>query len=95
VDLEYEKEYEERITKHIHDYLSFAIIPKIYDRTKRDRIEAGLISSLNLSDKKTSSKHWLGNHHPDERIRNAKIWNIEYLNHKPLSLKEFQELVER
>ncbi|WP_298289157.1 hypothetical protein [uncultured Lutibacter sp.] len=95
VDLEYEKIYEEKVTEHIHNNLSFAIIPKIYDREKRDRIEEGLISSLNQSEKKISSENWLGNSHPDKRIRNAKIWNIEYLKHQPLDLKEFKELIEK
>ena len=94
VDLEYEKLYEEKVTEHIQRNLTFAIIPKIYDKLKRDRIEEGLISSLNQSEKKISSDNWLGNFHPDKRIQNAKIWNIEYLKHRPLSLKEFKELIE-
>ncbi|PKP13756.1 MAG: hypothetical protein CVU08_03830 [Bacteroidetes bacterium HGW-Bacteroidetes-3] len=95
VDLEYEKIYEKQITSHINENLSFAIIPKIFDKLKRDRIEEGLISSLNKSDKKISSENWLGNFHPDQRIRNSKIWNIEYLKHQPLNLNEFRELIEK
>ncbi|UMB61098.1 hypothetical protein MHL31_02585 [Lutibacter sp. A80] len=94
VDLEYEKKYEEKVTNHIHKNLSFAVIPNVFEKINRDRIEEGLISSLNQSDKKISSDTWLGNLHPDQRIRNAKIWNIEYLKHKPLSLDEFKELIE-
>jgi len=94
VNLEYEKKYEERVSLHIQEKLSFVLIPKIYDKLQRDRIEEGLISSLNQSDKKISSKKWLGNFHPDNRIRNAKIWNIEYLKHHPLDKNEFRELIE-
>lgn len=94
VDLEYEKQYEDMVTKHIHENLSFAVIPKIFNREYRDRIESGLISTLNQSTKKISSEKWLGNFHPDHRIRNAKIWNIEYLKHTPLDMTEFKELIE-
>jgi hypothetical protein len=95
VDLEYEKVYEKMVTKHIHEKLSFAVIPKVFDREQRDRIESGLISGLNKSPNKISSENWLGNFHPDHRIRNAKIWNIEYLNHTPLDMNEFRELIEK
>ncbi|MEH6745828.1 MAG: hypothetical protein V7670_03230 [Maribacter arcticus] len=94
VDEEYEKKYEELVTNHINEKLSFVIIPKIFDPKKRERIEMGLISLLNQSSEKIASKKWLGNSHPDIRIRNAKIWNIEGLKHKPLGLKEFRELIE-
>ena len=43
VNLEYEKNYEESVTSHINENLSFALIPKIFDKLKRDRIEEGLI----------------------------------------------------
>lgn len=94
VNLEYEKNYEEMVSSHIHDKLSFVLIPKIYDKLQRDRIEEGLISSLNQSNQKTSSENWLGNYHPDNRIRNSKLWNIEYLKHQPLDKNEFRELIE-
>lgn len=92
VDLEYEQKYENLITNYICENLSFALIPKIYDSQKRDEIEEGLIASLAQSPKRTSSDKWLGNHHPDIRIKYAKIWNIEYLNGQPISQKKFQEL---
>jgi hypothetical protein len=94
VNLEYELPYEEQVSSHINENLTFAVIPKIFESSKRDRIEMGLIASLNQSTEKLSSENWLGNSHPDERIRNAKIWNIEGLKHKPLDLIEFRELIE-
>lgn len=92
VDLHYEKKYEELITDHICVNLSFTLIPRIYDSKQRDRIEEGLIASLAQSTIRTSSVSWLGNNHPDKRIRDAKIWNIEYLNGQPISPIEFEEL---
>ncbi len=94
VDLAYEKKFEDKISDHIQENLSFSLIPKVYEKTKRDRIEEGLIAILNQSSFKDSSKNWLGNMHPDNRIREAKIWNIEYLNGVPLSKEEFTEMVE-
>jgi len=93
VDLVYEKKYEQLISDYIQENLSFALIPKIYEKEHRDRIEEGLIAILNQSEYKISSEKWLGNHHPDSRIMNAKIWNIEYLNGCPLDKEEFVELI--
>lgn len=95
VDLKYEQKYESLISNHIQNSLTFTLIPKVYDKIKRDRIEEGLISILNQSSDKSSSDSWLGSFHPDKRIRNAKIWNIEYLNGVPLTKDEFVELVEK
>ena len=95
VDLKYEESYEEKVSEHIQEKMSFAVIPNVMDQQHRDRIEAGLISTLNQSALKGSSKKWLGNWHPDPRIVNAKIWNIEYLNHRPFEYDEFKKLVER
>lgn len=94
VNIEYEKKYEQLVTNYICNNLSFAVIPQVYNNIERDRIEEGLISLLSQATEKTSSKNWIGNNHPDPRIKNAKIWNIEYLNHRPLDLKEFKELIE-
>jgi len=95
VDLKYEKEYEEKITEYIRNNFSFTVIPKIYDQDFRDKIEEGLISILAQSDKKVSSKNWLGNFHPNSIIKNAKIWNIEFVNGQQLDLKEFELLVDK
>ena len=93
VDLEYEQQYEELITAHIRTNLSFAVIPKVYKKYDRDRLEEGLIASLAQSDLKISSANWLGNKHPDIRIRQSKIWNIEYLNGNPITETEFNNLI--
>ena len=92
VDLEYEKKYERLVTSYITENLSFALIPKIYDRNKRDEIEEGLIASLAQSSKRTATENWLGNYHPDQKIKNAKIWNIQHLNGQPLNEEKFIKL---
>jgi len=94
VDREYESKYEEMITDHIQSNMTFTLIPKIYNKEIRHRIESGLIASLNQSDSKSSSKSWIGNFHPDSRIRNSKLWNIEYLKDPPLTMDEFKLLIE-
>jgi len=93
VDLEYEQQYEDLITMHIRTNLSFTVIPKVYKKSDRDRLEEGLIASLAQSDLKNSSTNWLGNEHPDNKIRQSKIWNIEYLNGKPITEIEFNNLI--
>ena len=64
----------------------------MYAKSDRDRLEEGLIALLARSDLKISSKNWLGNEHPDIKIRQSKIWNIEYLNGLPISEIEFNNL---
>lgn len=76
VDLEYEKKYEILISNYISKNLSFTLIPRVYERGKVDKIEKGLIASLAQSSKKISSDMWLGNFHPDPKIKKAKLWNI-------------------
>ncbi|NOQ25402.1 MAG: hypothetical protein GQ564_08565 [Bacteroidales bacterium] len=93
VDLKYEQQYEELITTHIRTKLSFVVIPKVYEKLDRDRIEEGLIASLAQSDLKISSSNWLGNEHPKIKIRQSKIWNIKFLNGNPLTEIEFINLI--
>ena len=95
VDLDYEKKYEFLVSTHICNKFSFTLIPKIFEKEKRDIIEEGLISILSQSSKKCSSEKWLGNNHPDSRIINAKIWNIEYLNGRQLDIRQFKEFIEK
>jgi len=76
VDLKYEEQYEDLVSEYIRTNLSFSIIPKVYKKSERDRIEEGLIATLAQSDLKTSSINWLGNDHQDRKIRLSKIWNI-------------------
>ncbi|NWF91147.1 MAG: hypothetical protein HXY50_17005 [Ignavibacteriaceae bacterium] len=94
VDLEYEKKYENLISNYIRQNLSFCLIPKIYNKQERDKIEEGLVAILSQSTLKKSSDNWLGNWHPDCRIRESKIWNLEYLNGDKLNLEEFKKLIE-
>ena len=94
VDLDYEKQYETRISEYIHNNLSFTTIPLVTSKAERRTIEEGLISILAQSPLKISSTNWVGNWHPDDRISNGKIWNINYLGGNRLSLKDFRNLVE-
>jgi hypothetical protein len=94
VNLDYEKDYENRISDHISNNLSFTVIPKIYSKIMRDKIEEGLIAILAQSNERISSSAWLGNNHPDPRIGRAKLWNIQHVGGTKLTLQEFVEMVE-
>jgi len=94
VNLDYEKDYESRITGYISNSLSFTVIPEIYTKIMRDKIEEGLIAILAQSNERISSTTWLGNNHPDPIIVNAKIWNIQHVEGTQLTLQEFVDMVE-
>jgi hypothetical protein len=93
VNLEYEYIYEQQVSKYINANFSFCIIPKIYQPELRNKLEKGIISTLSQSHERTSSANWRGNFHPDSRIKESKLWNIEYLNETPLSVLEIKELL--
>lgn len=95
IDFQLEKRYEEQITEHIQKSFSFVIIPGLTDETKRLRLEEGLIATLAQAPGRMSSNHWLGNLHPDDRIRNSKLWNIQHLSDPPLTDDETAEILQK
>lgn len=83
-----EEIYENRVTDYIKSNFTFVIIPKLTDERKRTRLEEGLIATFAQSDDKIISENWLGKYHPDNKIRNSGLWNIQHINGMPLSDEE-------
>lgn len=92
VDLEYEKKYEKKISKYIQQNLFFVIIPGVKPKKIRKRFESRLISTISLCKDCSPSKKWLGLSHPEGKIRESGLWNINELYKEILSNKDMQEL---
>ncbi len=92
VNIKYEKQYEQKITQYIQQNLSFVIIPNINLEVKRKYLERRLISTVSLCEECNPSVNWLGNYHPDIKIRKSGLWNIYELWKTPFSDKELEEL---
>jgi len=84
VNLEYEKKYEEQITKYIKDNFSFVVIPNIDNAVKRLELESALIGTIAQDTITSPSNKWLGRYHPNIKINNGKLWNLQHLFNQPL-----------
>ncbi len=92
INWEIENEYEQIITKYIRNNFSFVIIPNLINENERIRLENGLIATIAQSSEKLSSENWIGNYHPDTKIQNYKLWNIQHLLDKPLCEIEIKRI---
>ena len=92
INWEIENEYEQIITKYIHDNFSFVTIPNLINETERLRLEKGLIATFAQGTERVSSTNWIGNKHPDNKIRKHKLWNIHHLLGSPLTELEINKI---
>ncbi len=95
INWELEKEYEQLITKYIRNNFSFVVIPNLNNENERLRLEKGLIATFAQAKEKKSSEDWIGNNHPDKKIRNYKLWNIHHLLGIPLTEREIELIEEK
>jgi hypothetical protein len=94
IDVPLEAEYEIKISDYIQNNFTFSIIPNLINEKKRLRFESALISTLAQSSVRTSSTNWIGNYHPNWKIGNSKLWNLQHLTATQLSDDEIKELIE-
>ncbi|MBC7382932.1 MAG: hypothetical protein H7296_08040 [Bacteroidia bacterium] len=85
-----EEKYEEKISEFIKSNFTFIIIPNLTDEVNRSRIEAGLIAAFAQGEEKSISENWLGRFHPDKKISNSGLWNIQGINGSPLTVDEIK-----
>lgn len=88
INWELEAKYENKVTDYIKNNFSFTIIPNLTDVVKRIRLEEGLIATFAQAKGKTISVNWLGKFHPDSKISNSGLWNIQGINGVPLTDEE-------
>lgn len=83
VDSEKLEQIEQEVRAYIVTNLSFAVI-SVENKQRRLDTEATMISTIATCSDCRPSKNWLGLHHPNRKIRNAGLWNVQGL---PRSLK--------
>lgn len=93
INMEKEKNMEERVTKYIQDNFSFVVF-KVDDENKRCEIESKIISTVSLCNECRPSENWLGLFSTKDKIRQSGLWNIQHLYKKQIQLQEddFKEL---
>jgi hypothetical protein len=77
-------EIESRVSTYIANSFSFTVIAVA---SKKDRLalKSGLLSTIaSCADCKPSAQ-WLGLHHPNAKIRDTGLWNIQHVDDTPLS----------
>lgn len=80
INWELETKYENKVTDYIKNNFTFIVIPNLTDEVKRIRLEEGLIATFAQGSEKTISENWLGRNHPDNKISNSGLWNIQHIN---------------
>lgn len=91
VNIEYQQEIEKEITKYIQDKFSFCVI-EVNDEKDRIKLESKLISTVAQCRECGASKNWFGLYSPKEKIRESGLWQVNELNHEPLSEDEVEGL---
>lgn len=91
VDVEFEKQMEERISNYIQENLSFCVFNV---DTKEERLfwESKIASTLAQENDIVPSREWLGNYSPKEKIRESGLWQVNGLEGEVISEKELLEL---
>lgn len=90
INWELETKYENKVTDYIKNNFTFILIPNLTDEVKRIRLEEGLIATFAQAEEKTISTNWLGKFHPDNKICNSGLWNIQHVNGNPLTEEEIK-----
>lgn len=90
INWELETMYENKVTDYIRDNFTFIVIPNLSDEVKRIRLEKGLIATFAQGEEKTISENWLGKFHPNSKISNSGLWNIQGINGIPLTEEEMK-----
>lgn len=90
INWDLEQKYEDKVTDYIKCNFTFIIIPNLTDENKRTTLEKGLIATFAQENEKIISENWLGRFHPDNKICNSGLWNIQHLNGTPLSEEDIE-----
>jgi hypothetical protein len=89
-----QKEIEKAITKYIRENLSFCLI-EVPDKKHRLYYESKLISTISSCEDCKSSKEWLGNYSPKEKIVNSSLWLVNELYKEPFNEKELKLFIDK
>jgi hypothetical protein len=94
LDLDFEKEIEQRISSYVQTNLSFCVF---HIETKEERIvwESKIISTLAKATDIKSSENWLGNQSTKDKIRASGLWQVNELYNDSLTEFEFDQLKDK
>lgn len=85
-----DKVTKQQISDYIRKNITFVVI-EVNDNEKRKELEKALITAVAQCPECNASDKWLGKYCAAPKIRNGKLWNVEYLNSKtPLTSELFQ-----
>ena len=80
VDQILEDATENEVSDFINSKCYFAIV-RIEDDVNRIELEKRFISTLGYSDLNKPTKSWLGSTHPDKKIIDSGLWNVQHLKY--------------
>ena len=78
IDFEKLEEIEQEVSAYIAGNLSFVVV-EVENKQKRLATESAMISAIAVCLDCSPSKNWLGLHHPNRKICNAGLWNVQGL----------------
>lgn len=84
----FEEKYEKIVSEYIKNSFTFIVIPALTDAKKRIRLEKGLIATFAQAENISISENWKGKFHPDRKIQESGLWNIQGLYGEPLTQDE-------
>lgn len=90
-DIPLEKRIETECSRLLQSNFSFrAVIVK--SKEERLQMERKLIGTLSGCPVCCASDGWLGRHSPREKIREGRLWNVNYLDSKGLTYNDMQKM---
>lgn len=91
INIDFQKKIELQISDYIKSNLTLHII-EVQNKQDRLLLEKALLSTIANCSECQPSPRWLGNFHPNVKIQNSGLWNIQGLNHAPLSITDIGRL---
>jgi len=91
IDMEKQKDIENKVTKYIQDNFSFMVI-NIENKSIRLLLESKIISTVSFCNECKPSEKWLGNYSPEEKIRKSGLWLVKELWKTPLDENDIEYL---
>ncbi len=84
IDMTKQKEVEKQVTKYLQDNFTFTVF-EILNKDERLELESKIISTVSSCKECKSSKEWLGNFSPKDKIRKSGLWLVNELYKEPLN----------
>ena len=90
IDMEKQLQLEKQISNYLQSNFYFAVF-EVNDAVKRLEWESKFLSTIAKCEECVPSKEWLGNYSPIAKIREFGLWNVQGIDGKILTKKDFVE----